>query len=97
VKIQDAKIAKNSPSAYHRTNFSGYIFATEARIGNWKKILLKSNVSPTWPYNMVNVGPLTVEIDSGVWDTAANFNRFRILAALLQGTLVARVSQTLQP
>jgi len=67
----------------------------ESAIG--KKILLKSNVSFTWPYNMVNFGPLTVEIDSGVWDTAANFNRFRILAALLHGTLVARVSQTLQP
>jgi len=28
------KMAKNSPSAYHRTTLSGYIFATKARIDN---------------------------------------------------------------
>jgi len=32
------KIAKKSPSAHHRTNLSGYIFATKARINNHKKI-----------------------------------------------------------
>jgi len=32
LKIQDAKIAKNSPSGHHRTTLSGYIFATKARI-----------------------------------------------------------------
>jgi len=32
---------------------------------------------------MVNFGPLTAEIGSGVWGTPANFNRFRVLAALL--------------
>jgi len=45
---------------------------------------------------MVNFGPLTVEIGSGVWDTPANFNGFRVLAALLHGTLVVGVSQTLR-
>jgi len=45
---------------------------------------------------MVNFGPLTAEIGSGVWGTPANFNRFRVLAALLHGTLVVGVSQTLQ-
>ena len=43
---------------------------------------------------MVNVGPLTTELGSGVWSTAANFNGFRVLAALLHGTLVVGVSQT---
>jgi len=38
---------------------------------------------------MVNFGPLTAEIGSGVWGTPANFNGFRVLAALLHGTLVA--------
>ena len=37
-------------------------------------------------YNMVNFGPLTAEIDPVVWSTPANFNGFRILAALLHGT-----------
>jgi len=30
------------------------------------------------------LGPLTAEIHSGVWGTSANFNAFRVLAALLQ-------------
>ena len=43
---------------------------------------------------MVNFGLLTAEIISLVWGTPANFNGFRILAALLHGTLVVGVSQT---
>jgi len=37
LKIQDAKIAKNSPSAHHRTTLSGSIFATKAHIDYLKK------------------------------------------------------------
>jgi len=40
------------------------------------------------PYNMVNFGPLTAEIRWRVWGTPANFNGFRVLAALLHGTPV---------
>jgi len=36
------------------------------------------------------------EIISLVWDTPANFNEFRVLAALLHGTSVLGVSQTLR-
>jgi len=43
---------------------------------------------------MVNFGPLAAEIVSLVWDTPGNFNGFRVLAALLHGTLVVSVSQT---
>jgi len=43
---------------------------------------------------MVNFGPLAAEIDSLVWGTLANFDGFRVLAALLLGTLVVGVSQT---
>jgi len=39
---------------------------------------------------MVNFGPLMAEIDWRVWGTPANFNGFRVLAALLHGTLVSR-------
>jgi len=35
--MQDAKIAKKSPSAHHRTTLSGYIFATKALVDNRKK------------------------------------------------------------
>jgi len=43
---------------------------------------------------MVNFGPLAGEIVSLVWGTPGNFNGFRVLAALLLGTLVVGVSQT---
>ena len=33
------KIAKYSPSAYHRTTLSGHIFATKAHIDNRKKLV----------------------------------------------------------
>ena len=58
------------------------------------KNLLNSNIFPTCFYNIVNFGPLTAEICSGVWSTPANFNGFRVLTALLHGTLVGGVSQT---
>jgi len=38
--------------------------------------------------------PLAAEIDPVVWGTPANFNGFRVLAALLQGTL--GIGQTLR-
>jgi len=60
-----------------------------------EKNLLNSNISPC-RYHMVNFGPLTAEIGLLLWSTPANFNCFRILAALLHGTLVVGVSQTLQ-
>ena len=44
---------------------------------------------------IVNFGPLPAEIVSLVWDTPANFNGIRFLAALLHGTVVVGVSQTL--
>ena len=47
---------------------------------------LSSNISSTCPHNMVNFGPLAAEIVSLVWGTPANFNGFRVLAALLHRT-----------
>jgi len=86
---------KKSPSAHHRTTLSGHIFTNEAHIDNRKKNLLNSDISPTCPYNMLNFGPLTAEICWRVWGTPANFNVFRVLAALLHGSQVASVRQTL--
>jgi len=87
--LQDAKIAKNSPS------LSGYIFATKALIDN-RKNFLDSNISPTCLHNMVNFGPLAAEIGSVVWGTQANFNGFRVLASLLHGIRAVGASQTLR-
>ena len=44
-----------------------------------EKNLLRSNISSTCPHNMVNFGPLTAEIGSGVWGTPTNFNGFCVL------------------
>ena len=44
---------------------------------------------------MVNYGPLAAEIGPVVWSTSANLNGFRVLAALLHGTVAVGISQTL--
>jgi len=63
-----------------------------------EKQLLNIDISSTRPRNMVNFGLLTAEICWRVWGTGtpANFNGFRVLAALLRGTVVVGVSQTLR-
>jgi len=58
--------------------------------------MLSSNISFTCLHNMVNFSLLAAEIGPVVWGTPGNFNGFRVLAALLHGTLVVGVSQTLR-
>jgi len=87
---------KKSSSRHHRTTLSGCIFAIKACIDNRKKNFLNSYTSSTRPGNIVNFGPLTADICWRVWGTPANFNGFRVLAALLRGSLVVGVSQTLR-
>ena len=108
LKIQHAKKSPKWPSGHHRTTSSGYIFANKnimapllhraaiiRHVSTIGKNLLSSNTSSTCPHNMVNFSPLAAEIDPVVWGTPGNFNGFRVLAALLHGTLVVGVSQTL--
>ena len=45
-----------------------------------QKNLLSSNISSTFPHNMLDFGTLAPEICSGVWGTQANFNGFRVTA-----------------
>jgi len=94
-KYRTQKIAQNSPCAHRCTTLSGYIFPCKACIDDRKK-LVKQQYLLHMPYNMVNFGPLTAVIGSGVWGTQANFNGFRVLAALLHDTPVLGVSQTLR-
>jgi len=72
------------------------IFLQLRHVSTIGKNLLSSNISSTCPRNTVSFGPLAAEIVSVVWGTAANVNGFRVLAALLHGTQVVRVSRTLQ-
>ena len=91
---------KKSPFWHHCTTLSGYIFRTISsvlrHVSTTGKNLLNSNTSCTCPDNIVNFGLLMAEICWRVWGTPANFNGFRVLAALLHGTLVVGVSQTLR-
>jgi len=90
----DVKIAICAPSH----NFVGLIdFCTSKimvvrqlrHVSTIRKNMLSSNISLTRPHNMVNVGPLAAEIVSLVWGTLANFNGFRVLAALLHSQTAA--------
>jgi len=94
-KYKTQKIAKKSPYGHHCTTLFGYIFASKACIDN-RKNTLNSNISSTCPHNMVNFGPLATEIHWRVWGTAANFNRFRVLASLLHRCRTVEVNKTLQ-
>jgi len=86
-----AKIAIWAPSH----NFVGLYLRNQGTYQQPEK-LLSSSMSSRRPHNMVNIGPLTAEIGWRVWGTPANFNGFCVLAALLHGTLVLGVSQTLR-
>ena len=86
-KYRTQKWCKKSPSAHHRTTLSGYIFAIKAYIDNRKKNLL-STISPPHVFTICG------------WDRfvslghTSKFQRFRVLAALLHGTLLVGVGQT---
>jgi len=90
--MQDPKIAKKSPSAHHRTTLSGYIFTTKARIDNRKKQQYLLQMCPQYG----ELRPTSDRDRSGNLGHPANFNGFRVLAALLHGSQVVGVSQTLR-
>jgi len=98
LKTQDAKKSPKitiwAPSASHNFVWLYPQLRHISTIG--KKNLLSSNMSSTCPHNMVNFGLLTAEIDPVVWGTPANFNGFRVLTALLHGSQVVSISQTLR-
>jgi len=86
------KIAISAPSH----NFVGLYLRNEGMYRQLEKKLLNSNTSSKCPHNMVNFGPLTAEIGSGVWGIPANFYEFHVLAASLRNTQVVDLSQTLR-
>ena len=85
------KIAIYSPSH----NFVGLYLCTQGMYQQSEKNLLNSNISSTCPHNMVNFGPLTVEIGSLVRRTEANCNGFRVLPSLLLRRRSPEANQTL--
>jgi len=85
LQIQDAKKSPKIALLGSIAPLRRAISSQLRHIDNQKKNLLSSNASSTCPYNMVNFGLLSAEILSLVWGTPANFNGFRVLAALLHG------------
>ena len=76
---------QNSLSVHLRTiaQVSRAISSQLRHLSTVGKNLLNSNMSYRCPHNMVNFGPLAAEIGPVFWGTPANFNWYRVLAALL--------------
>ena len=71
-----------------------YQAVSKPYVDNREKKLVKHQYVLHMSHNMANFGPLTA--GWRVWGTPANFNGFRILAALLHGAVVVGVSQCLR-
>jgi len=94
-KYRTQKVAKKSPYGRHRTALLGYIFATKAAIDNQKKLVKQQYLLQMSP-QYGELQPTSGWDRSGSLGHPCKFNGFRVLAALLHGTLVVGVSQTLQ-
>ena len=97
--MQMKNLRQKSPKIRHLGTIAQLCRAISSQLRHLstiRKKLLSSNISFKCPQNMLNFGPLTVEICLWVWGTLANFNGFCVLAALLHGTLLVGVSQTLR-
>jgi len=55
-------MAKNLPSAHHRTTLSGYLFTTKPCINNWKKKLVKQQYLLHMFSQYGELSPLAAEI-----------------------------------
>ena len=85
MEIQHAKIAQNSTSGHHRT--SCRVLSSQLRhVSTIGKKLVKHQYLPHRSSQYGELWPTVGEF----WDTAANFNGFRGLAALLHGTSSGR-------
>ena len=99
VRLAENTGHKKSPKSRHLGTMPQLCRAISSQLRHVSTIgrkLVKQHISSTCPHNMVNFAPLAAEIVSLVWGTPANFNGFRIFAALLHGTLVLGISQTLR-
>jgi len=93
--MQDAKKSPKIAIWAPSHNFVGlYLRSEDKHRQSAKKTFLNSNISFRCPHNMANVGPLAAEIGLPVWGTPANFNRFRVLASLLQRRRSLEANQT---
>jgi len=90
---------KKSPKIGHLGTIAQFcrVISSQLRhVSTIGKSFLSSNISSTRPHNMVNFGLQAAEIGPVVCGTPSNFNGFRVLAALLHGTVVVGVIQTVR-
>jgi len=92
------RITQKSTSAHHRTNLSGYMFASKAFIDNRKKFLKQQHLLHHMSYNVVNFDRHT-----NGWDRLASLghpSKFQRVSRFLLASLLHRrhsneVNQTL--
>jgi len=89
LKIQDAKSRHFGTIA----QFCRAVSSQLRHVSTTGKNMLSIDTFSMCLHNMVNFGLLTADTCWRVWGTAANFNGFRVLAALLHGSQVVDVSQ----
>ena len=94
-KIQDAKNRQKFAIWAPSHNVVGLYLRNTKKHRQSEKNLLNSNISSRCPHSMANFVPLTAEIGLPVWGTPANFNRFCIMASLLQRRRSPEANQTL--
>jgi len=89
------KVAKN-----HHLGTIAQLFGLYLRnLGTYRqseKKLVKQQYVLQMPAQYGELGPLAAEIGLPVWGTPANFNGFRVLAALLHVNQLVGISQTLR-
>jgi len=88
---------KKSPKIRHLRTIAQLCRAISSQIryiSTIRENLLNSSISSICSHSMLNFGPLTAEIDLGVWGTLANFSGFRVLASLLHRRRSMEVNQT---
>jgi len=83
---------KNYPKNRHLGTIAQLCRAVSSQLRHLLKQQYLSHMSP--PYG--ELAPLRLRSVQEFWAPPANFNRFHVLAALLHGTLVVGISQTLR-
>ena len=96
LEMQDAKMTQKNRHLRTIAQLCWAISSQLRHTSTIRKKLVKQQYLPICAHNMVNFGPLAAELFWRVWGTPTNCNGFRVLAALLLGTLVVGVIQTLR-
>jgi len=96
LKIQDGKKVAKNCHVGTITQLCRAISSQPRHVSTIGKKLVKQQYLLQMSPQCGELSPLAAEIDPVVWGIPANFNGFSVLAALVHGTPVVGISQTLQ-